>query len=154
MAAPKILIEKSLRRLTLLREDGPAFSCPIALGSQPVGHKARAGDGKTPEGQYAVCLIKERGKFGPSLGLSYPSLRDARAAVLDDRLDPALLPLFEAAERTGNRPPWGTPLGGEIYIHGGGASSDWTAGCVALHDDDMAALFPLCPLGTPVEILP
>ena len=37
---------------------------------------------------------------------------------------------------------------------GGGIAGDWTAGCVALEDADMDVLWPLCPLGTPVEIVP
>ena len=39
-------------------------------------------------------------------------------------------------------------------IHGGGTADDWTAGCVALDDGDMDALWAACPLGTPVEIRP
>ncbi len=51
-------------------------------------------------------------------------------------------------------PPWDTALGGEIFIHGGGTSGDWTAGCVALDNADMQELFDSVPLGTPVRIEP
>ena len=150
----KILIEKKARRLTLIEDGSPMFSCAVALGFSPVGHKMKSGDGKTPEGAYYVCLARTTGRFGRALGLSYPSVDDARAAALDGRLDPALVPLFLKAEETGARPPWGTPLGGEIYIHGGGNETDWTAGCVALSDGDMAALFALVKVGAPVLIVP
>lgn len=151
----RLIIEKSLRRLTLYAQDGAILlACRVALGKTPVGHKQREGDGRTPEGRYYVCLRRENGKFGPALGISYPSEEDARRAVSEGRLDANLLPLFEDAERQQKRPPWGTPLGGEIYVHGGGADRDWTAGCVALEQADMDRLFALCKEGDEVLILP
>lgn len=123
------------------------FSCPVALGLCPEGPKERAGDGKTPEGVYFICL-KKQGKYGPSLGVSYPSERDARRAGADA----ALIACIRERALRKERPPWGTPLGGEIYIHGGGTASDWTAGCVALNDADAEALYALVPEGTEVEI--
>ena len=146
----KLLIEKSARRLTLLDErKEPLLVFPIALGSSPEGPKERAGDGKTPEGRYFICL-KKQGKYGPSLGVSYPNAEDARRM----RADAKLTACIEAREARGERPPWGSFLGGEIYIHGGGIAGDWTAGCIALRDEDAARLYELIPLGTPVEILP
>ncbi|MBQ7455462.1 MAG: L,D-transpeptidase [Clostridia bacterium] len=150
----RVVVEKALRRLTVYDEAGNTLlRCLVALGSQPVGQKQAEGDGRTPEGDYFICLKRETGKFGCALGISYPSLADAQAAAEQGRLDAGLLPLFEKAEREGRRPPWGTPLGGEICLHGGGAARDWTAGCVALDDEDMRALFVLCSEGDPVTIL-
>ena len=150
-----IVIEKKERRLTLCDRTGKGlFCCRAALGKMPEGHKQCEGDGKTPEGRYFVCLKREQGKFGQGLGISYPSLTDAKNAVSEGRLDPSLLPLFEKAENEQKRPPWGTPLGGEIYIHGGGSASDWTAGCIALDDSDMEKLFALTQYGEAVLITP
>ena len=92
-----ILIEKAARRLTAER-DGQRFCCRVALGRHPVGHKQCEGDGKTPEGEYYICLKRETGKFGCALGISYPSALDARQSVHDGRLPADLLPLFEAAQ--------------------------------------------------------
>lgn len=128
--------------------------CRVALGKAPIGHKMREGDGKTPEGAYFVCLRREKGKYGFSLGISYPSLTDAKKAVSEGRLDETLLHLFEEAERETKRPPWGTPLGGEIYIHAGGSDRDWTAGCIALDEGDMEKLFAMIDHGDKVEIIP
>ena len=51
------------------------------------------------------------------------------------------------------RPPWNTPLGGEVMLHGGGTTAgDWTWGCVALANPDIKELFAAIPLGTPVRI--
>lgn len=149
----RVVIEKHSRRLTAYDgAGGILLQCPVALGFSPAGHKAAEGDGRTPEGDYRVCVKRERGKFGRSLGLDYPNLADAKAAASQGHLSPALLPLFEKAHSTQTRPPWGTALGGEIYIHGGGTHGDWTAGCIALSDKDMAALFALVAVGDRVTV--
>lgn len=145
----RIVIEKQRRRLTLMEGDTAVLSCPIALGSQPIGPKERAGDGKTPEGRYFVCL-KKIGKYGPALGVSYPNEEDARRSGADR----ALISCIRQRTRRGERPPWGTELGGEIYIHGGGIASDWTAGCVALREEDARQLYGLAQVGTEILILP
>lgn len=143
-----ILIEKNARRLTLT-SDGGVLCFPIALGKNPLGPKEKEGDGKTPEGEYFICL-KKMGKYGPSLGLNYPNIRDAVRLGADEHL----LSLIRHAEENGARPPWGSPMGGEIYIHAGGIESDWTAGCIALRDADAKRLYDLCETGTPVTIVP
>lgn len=149
----KIVIEKEKRCLSVYDAEGQRLlHCRAALGKTPVGHKMCEGDGKTPEGAYFVCLKRENGKYGQSLGISYPSLTDANKAVSEGRLDAALLHLFEEAERETKRPPWGTILGGEIYIHAGGSDRDWTAGCIALDEADMKTVFALIELGDQVLI--
>ena len=151
----RVVVEKSKRLLTAFDAAGVVLlQCRVALGRVSTGHKRAEGDGCTPEGDYFICLKRETGKFGCALGISYPSYDDALSAVAENRLDRSLLPLFEAAEREQKRPPWGTALGGEIYLHGGGTSSDWTAGCIALEDADMQKLFQICQLGDRVRITP
>ncbi len=146
----RILIEKSTRRLRLMNgHDKTLASYPIALGRCPLGPKEREGDGRTPEGRYFVCL-KKIGKYGPSLGVSYPNEQDAKRMNAPEEL---ITCIRERAER-GERPPWGSFLGGEIYIHGGGADTDWTAGCIALNDADAQALYDAVALGTAIDIVP
>ena len=145
-----LLIEKGRRRLTLTDGGGKTLlQCAVALGSAPIGPKEKQGDGKTPEGAYFVCL-KKMGKWGPSLGISYPNEADALRGGADAEL---LRCIREKAAR-GERPPWGSPLGGEIFIHGGGTDGDWTAGCVALEDAQARELYDLTPLGTKIIIQP
>ena len=149
----KIVIEKEKRCLSVYDAEGQRLlHCRVALGRVPTGHKQYEGDGKTPEGAYFVCLKREKGKYGLSLGISYPSLLDANTAVAEGRLDVSLLYLFEEAEREIKRPPWGTSLGGEIYIHAGGSDRDWTAGCIALDEADMEKLFAMIEHGDEVLI--
>jgi lipoprotein-anchoring transpeptidase ErfK/SrfK len=58
------------------------------------------------------------------------------------------------ALRAKRAPLQNTRLGGDIYIHGNGASSDWTWGCVALENEDIRELFDAVSTGTPVKIEP
>ena len=150
----RIRVEKAARRLTLFFGPVPARVFPIALGRAPVGPKRAEGDMKTPEGRYYICTKNEKIKYRLSLGLSYPAAGDAVLAFSEGRIDAATRDAIVRAGQANGRPPWNTPLGGFIMIHGGGASPDWTAGCVALNDEDIDTLFPLCPIGTEVEILP
>lgn len=149
-----ITIEKSRRRLTLSTGGERVHTCRVGLGRQPEGHKAREGDGRTPEGTYSICLIKEEGKYGRSLGLSYPNRRDADLALAEKRIDLRTHQNILSRLNAGVRPPWGTPLGGEIYIHEGGSASDWTQGCIALEAEDMNILFAHREQIVQVEILP
>ncbi len=148
----KIIIQKVRRTLRVMDDGDTAFSCRIALGSQPQGPKRAQGDGRTPEGSYFICLVKENGKYGRSLGLSYPNAQDAQMAFTEGRIDEQTLINVEKACAENRRPPWGSPLGGEIYIHEGGTESDWTAGCIALDEKDMDRLFPLWQQIEAVEI--
>lgn len=137
-------IEKSIKKLTVYEQDGCAsWSAPIALGREPTGHKQREGDGRTPEGEYRICLCRPNGRHGESMGISYPSVSDAASALADGRIDDRTHAAILLAHAEKRRPPWGSPLGGEIYIHAGGTASDWTQGCIALEAEDMARLYAL-----------
>lgn len=138
-----IIVEKKLRRLSVTDDGQTIFACRVALGRVPEGPKQAEGDGRTPEGEYRICLIKEAGKYGRSLGLSYPGAADARLAFEEGRIDERTLRAVEDAHSENRRPPWGSPMGGEIYIHEGGTACDWTQGCIALDKEDMDELFPL-----------
>lgn len=144
----EILIRKARRSLIVLDGGGQEiFQAKIALGQCPAGPKEKSGDQRTPEGEYFVCL-KKRGKYGPSLGISYPNSLDAMRQGAEEEL----IQCIRQREEMGIRPPWGTFLGGEIFIHGGGTASDWTAGCIALSDEDAERLYNLVPLCTKIVI--
>ena len=139
----RVRVQKAQRRLTVLDGEAVVFTCRAALGHEPIGAKRAEGDGRTPEGRYRLCLVKENGKYGLSLGLDYPAPEDAQAAFAEGRIDEATLAAVLAARRERRRPPWGSPLGGEIYLHEGETDHDWTQGCIALAPDDMRRLFGL-----------
>lgn len=150
----RVMIHKAARELLLLSGERVVLRARVALGSCPLGAKQCEGDGKTPEGCYRICLTREAGKYGLSLGLNYPNAEDARRALAQGRIDISTCRAIEAAEAEWRRPPWGSPLGGEIYLHEGDTDADWTAGCIALKREDMAALFRYREQVESVEILP
>jgi hypothetical protein len=151
---PRLLAEKSRRTLTVFSDGRPVKTYRIALGSDPVKPKEREGDGCTPEGAFYVCLKNSESRYHLSLGLSYPSAPDAERGVRDKLISKREEREILEAVRHYRKPPWSTKLGGEIMIHGGGTKRDWTEGCLALSDHDVEELYPLIPLGTPVEIRP
>lgn len=152
--APSIRIHKEQRTLELYDGDELMARIRVALGHKPVGRKEKEGDKKTPEGQYFICLRNANSKYHLSLGISYPNAADAEAGLDAGLITEAQYNSIVRAQEGGERPSWSTALGGEIMIHGGGTDSDWTAGCIAVRDEDMDYLWQCAPLGTPVEILP
>ena len=153
-----IRVCKHARTLEAFRDGVCVLRCVVSLGSGANdGPKRREGDGRTPEGRYRVCTKNVSSRFFRALGLSYPNAQDARAALVRGEIDEATCLRLVRAEEEGRRPDWNTPLGGFIMLHGEhpqGREGDWTAGCVALANADMARLFALCALGDCVEIAP
>ncbi len=139
--ADHVLVEKSARRLTLLREGRVLASYPVSLGFSPEGHKQREGDGRTPEGRYTIAYRNPLSVAHLSLKVSYPNAGDEEAA------------------RAGGYPP-----GGDIMIHGimNGYSwlgrlhrlRDWTSGCVGVANDEMRDIYARVDVGTPIELRP
>lgn len=154
LSSPAIIVKKSLRTLELWDGDSLIASYPIGLGWEPEGDKKREGDGRTPEGEYYICTRNDRSRFYLSLGLSYPNTEDAREALDDGVIDRETYKQIAEAIENKACPPWNTPLGGEIMIHGMGSHSDWTAGCIAVDNDVMDILWRYCSLKTPVIIKP
>ena len=151
---PQIVVRKAARRLTLFSGGEAVRVYPVVLGFAPEGDKERQGDGRTPEGTFYVCVKNDKSNFYLSLGLTYPDESDAARGLRDGLINRRQYERIARAARRKARPPWDTALGGEIFIHGGGTSSDWTAGCVALDNAHIKELFDSVPLGTPVRIEP
>ena len=139
--ADKVLIEKQARRLTLFSKGEVIKTYTIALGGNPVGHKEREGDNKTPEGTYLIDARNGNSAYHLSLHISYPNEKDQmRARKL------------------------GVSPGGDIMIHGikngfapigaTHAERDWTEGCIAVTNQEMEEIYRLVPNGTVVEITP
>jgi murein L,D-transpeptidase YafK len=137
----QILIEKSVRRLTLLQGGLPVKQYRVALGRNAVGPKEKEGDKKTPEGIYHVLEHKRPSGFHLALRVSYPEARDIARARAN-----------------------GASAGSDIMIHGikNGLGLlgrmhrwvDWTAGCVAVTNSEIEEIWMLVVDGTPVEIRP
>lgn len=141
-AAPevdRVVIEKGARRLSLLSADGSVIRVyrGIQLGWSSTGAKHFQGDGKTPEGHYTIDYGLEASAYHLALHLSYPAPDDVAFARGEGR-DP----------------------GGAIFIHGqpNGMSKrpagDWTAGCIALSNEEIEEIWSLVGDGTPVDLVP
>ena len=154
LVKPEIVVAKSKRQLTLYANGKAVRVYTVGLGSNPLGDKARQGDGRTPEGEFYVCVKNANSSYYLSLGLSYPNKQDAERGLKDGLIARAEYNEIISALERKMRPPWNTALGGEIFIHGHGSSSDWTLGCVALDNENMRELFDAIPKGTPVVIEP
>ena len=137
----RILVEKSARRLSIFREGKKLKSYRVALGRNPIGPKEQEGDMKTPEGLYKIDSRNPQSAYHLALHVSYPSNEDSA----------------RAADR-------GVSAGFDIMIHGienGGGWigafhrwHNWTAGCIALTDEEIEELWRVTPDGTPIEIQP
>ena len=151
----RITIDKARRRLVLRHGRRELYRCSVQLGSAPVGYKRREGDGRTPEGMYYVCSRNPKSIYHLALGLSYPNEKDALAALREEPIDREIYRRIAGAQQRKARPLWDTPLGGWIMIHGeaaDGRSGDWTAGCIAVKNDDMERLFRYGMIGLRVVI--
>jgi lipoprotein-anchoring transpeptidase ErfK/SrfK len=151
---PRLVVRKSKRQIQLLSGNSLVRTYRIALGLEPVRPKERRGDYATPEGTYYICTKNPQSRYALSLGLSYPGPADADRGVSSGLITHAEREKIVAAWNARSRPPWNTKLGGEIMIHGNGASWDWTEGCIALNGQDIEELYRVVPVGTSVEILP
>jgi murein L,D-transpeptidase YafK len=137
----RIVVEKSARRLSIFCDANQIKTYRIALGRNPMGAKQQEGDMKTPEGIYKIDNRNPQSNFHLALHISYPlSVDAARAAAR------------------------GVSAGSDIMIHGiqnghGWIGAfhrwkDWTAGCIALTNEEIEELWRVTPDGTTIEIRP
>lgn len=162
-----IVIHKAERRLELYSGNTLIKTYRVALGDNPTGHKQRQGDSRTPEGHFYICTRNAKDSaFHIFLGLSYPGVPDAKRAVNSKQISWREYQLINQRLASRGRPLWETRLGGWVGIHGGSdaafaqkkrnerGKNDWTAGCIALTNREIAEIHAATVLGTPVEIKP
>jgi murein L,D-transpeptidase YafK len=133
----------------------------VALGRDAEGHKRRAGDHRTPEGDYQVVGSARPGRYHLFLPIDYPSPSDTEAAFVEGRLSKADYDRIREAHAAGALPPDDTAIGGNLGFHGEGdrwrgesRHLDWTYGCIALTDDEIELLAARVGPGVPVRIHP
>jgi L,D-transpeptidase catalytic domain len=139
--ADTILVRKGERRMYLMRANRIIAEYPIRLGLNPIGHKEREGDFRTPEGLYQLVGRNPRSDYFLSLEVSYPNEEDRARAKKS-----------------------GVPPGGLIMIHGQPnlprkspdyyANYDWTNGCIAVSNSDMVDIWLRTQPGTLIVIRP
>jgi murein L,D-transpeptidase YafK len=133
-----ILIDKSERTLWVYQGANVIRTYHgLQFGDRPIGHKQFEGDERTPEGRYTITYGNRQSSYFLSLYIDYPNAAD------------------RAFARARGRSP-----GGLIFIHGQPnglpndqrVPGDWTDGCIALTNAEIAELWSLVPDGTPIEI--
>ncbi len=132
---------KSKRRLLFFRNGEVSGEFRISLGFCPRGKKHFEKDGKTPEGLYKIDGKNPNSIAHKNLGISYPNEVDQQYSK-----------------------KFGKKSGGSIKIHGllnkykklGKMHRfyDWTAGCIAVTDEEIDYLYENTAVGTPIRILP
>ena len=135
----QVMIKKGERKMYMLHNNQVLKKYDIGLGNEPVGHKKFEGDGRTPEGVYFVDRFNPNSRYYLSVGISYPSAQDTALA-----------------EALGRLP------GKDIFIHGRGPEGnalvkqrkDWTAGCIAVKDDEIEDVYSMLRPGVPIVIYP
>ena len=137
----RVVVQKADRKLLLMRGNKIVRSYHVELGLNPTGQKERSGDSRTPEGIYWLERRNPHSDYFLSIQVSYPNQADlerARAHHWD--------------------------AGGSIMVHGMPnhlkhessyyASHDWTDGCIAVSNADMAEIWRLTPDHAQIDILP
>jgi len=139
--ADKVVIDKSDRKLHLLK-DGESFRIfDIALGMRPIGDKQEEGDFKTPEGLYVLDTRNPNSEYFLSIHVSYPSGQDLREAR-SRGLDPGGAIMIHGQPNA--------PTRSEAYYR----TQNWTNGCIAVSNSDMIDIWLMTDSDTPIEIRP
>lgn len=138
----KLIVYKSKRSMEAWSGNERLKIYRIALGKNPIGHKQFEGDNKTPEGVYHINDRNPNSDYHKNLGVSYPNERDKAYAEKH-----------------------GKAAGGHIKIHGlrnGNAGyigkfhrlKDWTAGCIAVTNNEVDELYTAVKQNAVIEIHP
>ena len=151
---PRVVVLKSRRVLHLFDGENLVRSYRIGLGKDPLGAKIKAGDNRTPIGRFRVCTKNPDSQYHRFLGIDYPDVPAARRGLRQGLITQGEMQSIELAHQQQRMPSWTTALGGGIGLHGQGSGADWTAGCIALENDQIEELYNVLRLGDPIEILP
>lgn len=152
LRAPELRIYKGRRALELWAEGRRLVTYRIGLGAAPGLDKVREGDHRTPVGRFFVGTRNRTSAFHLFLGISYPHREAAERGLASGLITGAEHRAILGALDQRRMPPQFTRLGGLVGIHGGGAGSDWTWGCIALANADVEEIWEACPMGTWVEV--
>ena len=136
-----LVINKGARKMYLLHNEKILKEYKVDLGFAPQGTKTKKGDGRTPEGTYLIDRRNPNSRYHLSLGISYPNSKDiaqAKAAGVDP--------------------------GGDIFIHGqpnkrserkrAKKTIDWTAGCIAVKNEEIEEIYAMVNEGTVITLRP
>lgn len=155
-----VLVDTDRQQLEVYDGQTRVTSFPgIAIGRNGASRDRVRGDETTPLGEFRIGWINRESRFHIFLGFDYPTFHHASRAYASGRLP--LDDYLEVADavRLRRLPPQSTSLGGNIGIHGLGQAdpdlhriANWTQGCIALTDSEIAKLAELVTIGTRVIV--
>nr|WP_320047871.1 L,D-transpeptidase family protein [uncultured Ilyobacter sp.] len=130
-----VKVDKSSKKMFLMSGSEVIKVYDISLGRDPVGHKKKLGDKKTPEGIYILDYKNSQSIYYKSIHISYPNEKDKVAAAKK-----------------------GWDPGGSITIHGQKKSSlskeEWTEGCIGVTNREIDEIWELLDLPVTIIIEP
>ncbi|MBE6298426.1 MAG: L,D-transpeptidase [Bacteroidales bacterium] len=137
VAKNRIIISKKLLHLYVVNEaNDTIFDCPVACGIN-YGNKTRAGDHKTPEGDFTIKMMYDASSwkydFGDGQGM--------RVGAYGPYFFRLKVPGFNDIG-----------IHGTIFPESIGTRS--SRGCIRLKNEDITRLYPLCHTGMRVTIEP
>ena len=147
-AATWIEVDTQELTLTVMRGEVPQVSFQnIAIGSNGVTRDKRQGDERTPLGNFRIADVRDSQRFVTFIAFDYPTADHIHRACSQHAISRSDCERLDAALSVGAPAPQNTALGGHLGIHGTGegdpvihASFNWTRGCVALTNEQLAEL--------------
>lgn len=109
----------------------------ISLGQKPIGHKQFEGDNKTPEGVYFIDGKNPNSSYHKNLGISYPNKKDKAFAKRKRKSAGGLIKIHGL--------PNGKGKIGKLHL-----ANDWTAGCIAVTDQEIDEIYAATKIGVKI----
>ncbi len=141
----RIVVHKNAHTMELFEGGRVVEAFRVAIGPGGSGFKRQQGDNVTPVGRYHI-VSRSPSRYHVFMRLDYPNAAD-RAR-------------FARAVADGDLPK-SAQIGGDIGIHGAPPQPewksihktiDWTAGCIAVDDDEIDRVAAMVRDGTTVDI--
>jgi len=157
---PWLLVDTQALTLVVMNGDSELASFEnIAIGSNGTTREKRLGDEKTPLGEFRVLEVRDSQRFVTFIAFNYPTPGHAWRACKEGRIPAADCARLQRARELGRPLPQNTALGGHLGIHGVGrgdseihASFNWTNGCIALTNEQLAQLLQWVVPGMRVSV--
>ena len=138
----KIVVFKKERHLYAYSHGKPLYDFRISLGKNAdKGNKLRAGDYRTPEGNYTIVRKKCDNRLYKSLMISYPNAADKARAKAHGAHPGGYITIH-------GQPKWNADGHGDSYT----LAHDWTEGCMAVPNSAMDMLWRAVKKGVKIEI--